>query len=118
MANITTTLQRIVREVARELHNAPGVLLRPIATSLFDTYGVNVETELPPFASALIHQFLQERHLYSAIRTPHDRRMIRVWTAQGLDAMVMWHITLYAQWRYRHTTWNALDLNARPRGSY
>ena len=48
----------------------------------------------------------------------HDRHMIRVWTAQGLHAMVMWHITLHAQWRYRHTTWNALDLNARPRGSY
>jgi len=26
VANITTTLQRTVREVARELHNAPGVL--------------------------------------------------------------------------------------------
>jgi len=44
--------------------------------------------------------------------------MIQVWTAQGLHAMVMWHITLHAQWRYSHTTWNALDLNARPRGSY
>jgi len=32
--------------------------------------------------------------------------------------MVMWHITLHAQWRYRHTPWNALDLNAQPRGSY
>jgi len=118
VANITTTLQRIVREVAKELHNAPDVLRRPIATSLFDAYGADVQTELPPFACALIHQFLQERQLDSAIRTPHDRRMIRVWTAQGLHAMVMWHITLHAQWRYRHTTWNALDLNARPRGSY
>ena len=118
VANITSNLRRIVREVARELHNTPGVLRRPIATSLFDAYGADVETELPPFACALIHQFLQERQLDSAIRTPHDRRMIRVWTAQGLHAMVMWHITLHAQWRYRHTTWNALDLNARPRGSY
>jgi len=48
--NITTTLQRIVREVAKELHTAPGVLRRPIATSLFDPYGADVETELPPFA--------------------------------------------------------------------
>jgi len=32
--------------------------------------------------------------------------------------MVMWQIPLYAQWRYRHTTWTALDLNAQPRGSY
>ena len=32
--------------------------------------------------------------------------------------MVMWHITLNAQWCYRHTPWNALDLNARPRDSY
>jgi len=42
--------------------------------------------------------------------------MIRVWTAQGLYAMVMWQSTLRAQWRYHHTAWNALDLNARPRG--
>jgi len=118
VATITTTLQRLVREVAKEVHTAPGVPRRAIATSLFDIHGTDVETELPPFACALIQQFLQERQLDSAIRAPHDRHKIRVWTAQGLHAMVMWNITLHAQWRYRHATWNALDLNARPRGSY
>jgi len=99
VAKITTTLQRLVREVAEEVHTAPGVPRRAIATSLFDIHGTDVETELPPFACALIQQFLQERQLDSAIRTPHDPRMIRLWTAQGLHAMVMWHITLHAQWR-------------------
>jgi len=86
IVKITTTLQRPVREVAREVHAAPGGLRRAVATSLFDIHCVDVETELPPFACALIQQFLQERQLDSAIRTPHDRRMIRVWTAQGLHA--------------------------------
>jgi len=118
VAKITMTLQRLVREVAKEVHTPPGVLRRAITTSLFDIHGADIETKLPPFACALIQQFLQERQLGSAICTPHDRHMIRVWTAQGLRAMVMWHITLHAQWHYHHTTWNALDLNARPRGSY
>jgi len=118
IVKITTTLHPLVREVVREVNAAPGGLRRAIATSLFDIHCVDVETELPPFACALIQQFLQERHLDSAIRIPHDRRMIRVWTAQVLHAMVKWHITLHAQWRYRHTPWNALDLNAQPRGSY
>jgi len=59
VANITTTLQRIVSEVGKEVHTAPGVLRHPITTSLFDPYGADVETELPPFACALILQFLQ-----------------------------------------------------------
>ena len=100
------------------MHAAPDGMRRAIATSLFDIHSVDVETELTPFACTLIQQFLQERQLDSAICTPHDRRMIQVWTTQGLHAMKMWHITLHAQWRYRHTPWNALDLNARPRGSY
>jgi len=81
VAKITTTLQRILREVAKEVHTSPGVLRRTIATPLFDTHGADVETELPQFACALINQFLQEWQLDSAIRTPHDRHMIRVWTA-------------------------------------
>jgi hypothetical protein len=48
----------------------------------------------------LIQQFLQEQQLDSAIHTPHNQHIILVWTAQGLHTMVMWHITLHAQWRY------------------
>ena len=63
IVKITTTLHRLVREVAREVSAAPGGLRRAIATTLFDILVADVETELPPFACALIQQFLQERQL-------------------------------------------------------
>ena len=63
---------------------------------MFDGNRHDIAQQLPGLASALIQQLLQERQLDSALRSHMDRCMIRVWTAHGLHAMLMWQVASLA----------------------